>query len=134
MATQCECNCGAVAFEILSPLSDIYVCHCSICRRFTGGAGIPVIVIRNDQFKWLRGQDNIRIWSKPDADWDANFCATCGSSLPGKNDEERMFIPAGLLPSEFEGLKVGHHIFVDSKARWDVICDDGKQHKEAFSG
>ena len=56
MVTRCECNCGAVAFEILSPLSDIYVCHCSICRRFTGGASIPVIVIPNDRFKWLKGQ------------------------------------------------------------------------------
>ncbi|WP_456297716.1 GFA family protein [Gilvimarinus agarilyticus] len=27
-----KCNCGAVSFEIDRALSDIFVCHCSICQ------------------------------------------------------------------------------------------------------
>ena len=28
-----ECNCGAVAFEIDTQLTDVFVCHCSICKK-----------------------------------------------------------------------------------------------------
>jgi len=132
--TVCHCNCGAVAFAIEPPLSEIFVCHCSICRRFTGSGGIPVVIVENSRFRWLQGRDHVRLWSKPDADWEANFCAICGSSLPGRNDDERTFVPAGLLPPDIETLTVGHHIFVGSKAPWDEIGDNGKQHENAFGG
>jgi hypothetical protein len=56
----------------------------------------------------------------------------CGSPVPGLNDESRMFVPAGLITDGGDSLKVKHHIWVDSKAVWDVIGDSGRQHREAF--
>jgi hypothetical protein len=129
-----ECNCGAVAFEITADLPGVIVCHCSICRRATGSNGIAVIVVANEGFRWLRGEDRITSWKKPDADWEMWFCRTCGSPVPGMNDEARMFVPAGLIVDGGESLKVIHHIWVDSKAPWDEIGDSGKQHREAFGG
>ena len=131
---QGECNCGAVAFRIDTSLRDIYVCHCSICRRYTGSHGIPVVIVANAAFHWLRGEDCISTWEKPDADWQAWFCKVCGSPVPGVNDSERMFVPAGLISEGAEDLKVAHHIWTGSKAGWDEIGDDGKQHPEAFGG
>lgn len=128
------CNCGAVAFEIDSRLSDIFVCHCSICRRSTGSSGIAVVVIEKDRFRWTRGRSRIATWKKPGADWQTWFCRTCGSPLPGENDASRMFVPAGLISEGGEALRVAHHIWVDSKAGWDEIGDSGKQHPGAFSG
>lgn len=127
-----ECTCGAVAFEINADISDVFVCHCSICRRFTGSNGIAVIVIDNSLFRWLRGEDQIATWKKPDADWQGWFCRTCGSPLPGANDPARTFVPAGLISDGGESLKVAHHIWVGSKAAWDEIGGSGKQHGEAF--
>jgi hypothetical protein len=43
-----------------------------------------------------------------------------------------MFVPAGLITDGGDSLKVKHHIWVDSKAVWDVIGDSGRQHREAF--
>ncbi len=129
-----ECNCGAIAFEISAELSQIYVCHCSICRKSTGGSGIPVVVVNNDDFIWLHGEDHIATWKKPGMDWQGWFCKTCGSPLPGANDEKRTFVPVGLISKGGEKLKVAHHIWVASKANWDEIGDDGKQHHEAFEG
>ena len=43
-----------------------------------------------------------------------------------------MYVPAGLITVGDEGLKVAHHIWVDSKATWDEIGDNGEQHKQAF--
>ncbi|WOJ98101.1 GFA family protein [Congregibacter brevis] len=126
------CNCCAVRFEINTDVSDIYVCHCSICRRSTGSNGIAVIVVDNTAFRWTAGEDSIATWKKPDVDWQTWFCRHCGSRLPGANDAERTFVPAGLLLEGSESLAVKHHIFVDSKADWDEIGDDGCQHPEAF--
>lgn len=131
---QGACSCGAVAFEIASELSGVYVCHCSICRRSTGSNGIAVVIVDKKDFRWVRGEDNIATWKKPGADWQTWFCRTCGSPLPGVNDEVRLFVPAGLISEGGESLAVLHHIWVGSKAPWDVIGDAGKQHPEAFGG
>lgn len=128
------CNCGAVRFELRCDLSDLYMCHCSICRRLTGSAGIPVAVVRNEDFAWLSGEDQIATWMKPDADWQCWFCRRCGSPLPGENDPERRYVPAGLLDGQGEGLQIRHHIWVGSKAHWDQIGDAGKQHPTRFGG
>lgn len=134
MAASGQCNCGAVAFAIDADLEDVYVCHCSICRRFSGANGAAVVVVDNSAFRWLRGEDQIAQWKKPGADWMASFCRTCGSALPGPNDGTRTFVPAGLISEGGEKMKVAHHIFVGSKAVWDEIGDAGKQHGEAFMG
>lgn len=126
------CNCGAVVFEVTAEISDVFVCHCSICRRSTGSNGIAVVVVDNGAFRWTGGAEHIATWKKPDADWQTWFCRECGSPLPGANDNARMFIPAGLISNGGDGLRVMHHIWVDSKACWDEIGDSGKRHAEAF--
>ncbi|MGD8425285.1 MAG: GFA family protein [Gammaproteobacteria bacterium] len=127
-----ECSCGGIAFEIKGDLLEVFVCHCSICRRSSGSNGMAVVVIDNDQFRWLRGKELVASWKKPDTDWQKWFCRICGAPLPGVNDETRMFVPAGLISEGGESLRVKHHIWVDSKAVWDEIGDTGERHREAF--
>ncbi|TQV74280.1 GFA family protein [Exilibacterium tricleocarpae] len=127
-----ECNCGAVAFKIEAQLSDVFICHCSICRRSTGSGGIAVSIVDNDSFSWIRGKGNIKYWSKPGHDWHTSFCSNCGSPLPGKNNESNMYVPVGTLTSGDEKLKIAHHIWINSKADWEEICGSGKQHSEGF--
>ena len=127
-----ECNCGAVAVEVTAELTDVYICHCSICRRASGNNGMAVIVVPNESVRWLRGENDIATWKKPDAHWQIWFCRTCGSALPGTNDEARMFIPAGMLTSGADKLRVAGHIYVDSKASWDQIGDSGHQYSEGI--
>lgn len=119
-----HCNCDSVSFEILCPITDIYVCHCSICRAYSGSSNFAVVVIPKDKFNWTRGEDCIRSWRKPGHDWESYFCSTCGSSLPGENDPERVFVPAGLIAEGGEQLRVAGHVCLDSKAPWEVIPQD----------
>ena len=95
---------------------------------------MPVVILKNDGFEWLSGHKSISVWRKPDADWEASFCSICGSALPGINDADTMFVPAGILPPGLKGLEVKHHIFVGSKAYWDEIAGAGKQHDGPFVG
>lgn len=128
------CNCGGVVFEITNQIKEVYFCHCSICRRNTGSNGIAVVITGNENFRWVKGEEQIKRWVKPNHDWETSFCTNCGSSLPGKNDDSSMYIPAGILPEGNEKLKISHHIWVGSKAVWDEIAEHGVQHLEAFSG
>ena len=129
-----QCNCGAVRFEIDADLADVFVCHCSICRKATGSSGIAVVLVPNDKLRWVRGEDQIVMWSKPNSDWQTWFCRVCGSPVPGQNDPAKMFVPAGTLTEGGDALRVAHHVFVGSKAVWDEIGDAGKQHTEQFRG
>ena len=123
-----QCNCGAVSFSIDATMSDVYVCHCSLCRRSTGSAGIAVGVVAKETFRWLTGEEQIKTWRKPNHDWQTSFCRCCGSPLPGTNDDQRMYVPVSLLTTGTENLRVAHHMFVGSKAEWEEIGDDGQQH------
>ena len=129
---QGECNCGAIQFAIEADLSGVFVCHCSICRRFTGSNGIAVVLVSNDQFRWVRGQEHIATWTKPNTSWQSWFCKVCGSAVPGENDQTRMFVPAGSITQGGDALRVVHHVWVGSKAVWDEIGDSGRQHAEQF--
>ena len=126
------CNCGAVAFEIAADVSDVVICHCSICRRSTGSSGIAVVIVDNEDFHWVSGEGNISTWQKPGHDYQLWFCSRCGSPVPGVNDESRMFVPAGLISDGASGMRVADHVWVDSKAEWEEIGDAGRQHPEAL--
>lgn len=128
------CNCGAISFKINADLSEVIVCHCSICRRATGSNGIAVLIVDNERFEWTSGEELISSWKKPNADWEMSFCRRCGSPVPGANDETRTFVPAGLISDGDENLKVAHHIWVDSRATWDELGNSGLRHPEAFEG
>ncbi len=126
------CNCGAISFRINADLKDVYVCHCSICRRATGSNGIAVIVVDSTKFEWTSGESLINSWQKPASDWEMAFCSNCGSPLPGANDATQTFIPAGLITEGDEDLKIAHHIWTDSKAAWDDLGSCGRRHSGAF--
>lgn len=123
-----SCCCGAVTFEIQAQPTAIYCCHCSICRRSTGVQGVAVVVVPNADFSWTAGQAQIRHWKKPDADWEKCFCAQCGSPLPGPNDPEHTYVPAGLITQGAQALRVAAHIFTDEMAAWFEPGDQAPRH------
>lgn len=127
-----NCNCGAVEFEIADNPEDVYVCHCSICRRWTGANGVAVVIVPKTKFRWLKGETHISNWKKSDADWVSCFCSTCGSSLPVTNDEQSYAVPAGLIDLSSKDLRVAAHIWVGSKPGWDEISGTSAQYEAAF--
>ena len=133
MTTKGSCNCGSVKFEIGISMSDVYICHSSICRKSTGGGGIAIAIVSNEDFSWVEGKGLIKKWLKPNHDWETSFCVNCGSPLPGKNDENASYVPVSLLDSGYENLQVQGHLFVDSKAPWEEIADNATKHRKGFS-
>ncbi|SHE22024.1 Gfa-like protein [Bathymodiolus brooksi thiotrophic gill symbiont] len=59
------------------------------------------------------------------------FCQSCGAPIMAKlkNNPDYTRIRLGLITNKIEEA-IEKHIFVNSKANWEVICDDIPQHKE----
>lgn len=97
-----------------------------------GSGGCAICLSSGADFEWKSGQDQIQLYAK-ETGYGKGFCRTCGSQVPAANDDQSTYwIPAGLLDQQDPGIKVGAHIFVGSKASWDVIGDTGIQFTENF--
>lgn len=124
-----KCLCGDVEFEISGTMPNFYQCHCSLCRKLSGSASDTATFLNKAQFHWVKGCGNISSFVTPTG-YRSDFCRTCGSTVPHLMQNQRQFwVPAGLLEGEVDSA-VTYHLFVGSKAHWDIIGDDGTQHPE----
>ncbi len=72
-----QCLCGAVRFTAKLKSEQVAVCHCSMCRRWSGGALLVVEVEEDIEFQ---GSDAVGVFSS--SDWgERGFCKKCGTSL-----------------------------------------------------
>jgi hypothetical protein len=116
-----SCTCGAIRFELRGPLVGINECHCSKCRKETGTNSSTFIPVHAAQLRWISGEGTLTRYQR---------CPTCGSLGPHHNPKRALYnVPAGLLDDD-TGVRVAHHIFVGSRACWDVIGDDAPQYDE----
>ena len=77
-------------------------------------------------FRWLSGEERVRVFRRPSG-FAAHFCEVCGSPAPIRHPGGKVvMVPVGLL-AEDAGMAVGRHIFVGSKAAWDVLGDDAER-------
>lgn len=121
-----SCLCQGVKFEldISEQCSDIYMCHCSRCRKRSGGAGTTNMLAPADALRWVAGENLIQFCTE---NGQHSFCSHCGSQLPLEiTSSGQYWIPVGLL-EEDPGRPLSTHIYVDSKAHWDVINGDAHQ-------
>jgi hypothetical protein len=114
-----SCLCGAVTITMREAHSEVDVCHCSMCQKWTGSmyAGIEA-----DDFT-LQGEEHIAAYQS--SDWaERAFCSKCGSHLWYK------FLPTGnrtFLAGMFdlpEGLPIKQQIFIDEKPDWYDLAQD----------
>jgi hypothetical protein len=108
----------------------LYQCHCSLCRKQSGSSSNTATIVGAEHFRWLAGQEHISSWVK-DTGFRSDFCAKCGSPVPNPlRGTPYYWVPAGLLDGEQE-LDVAAHLFVGSKASWDVIAAPGEKFEAA---
>lgn len=125
-----SCLCGAVQFEVSEFSTEIYKCHCSLCRKLFGGASGAAAWAPEASFKWLKGQEEISKFQLR-ASYGSCFCSRCGSVVPAYLADYRAYwIPVGLL-DEDPGLKLTHHLHVASKAPWEILDDQAVQLSKA---
>jgi hypothetical protein len=111
------CLCGARRYEIEGDIGGVWVCHCSLCRKATGGNGNYILIVPKAQFHWLAGREHgVTYALRPT--YSVTRCKTCGTPLPAEEDETNLYITAGTLDSPLEA-GVRTHLFCASRADWD---------------
>jgi len=123
-----SCLCGGVAFEADKNF-DFRYCHCSRCRKARGAACASNVLVRPEDFRWVRGKDLVIDFKLPTAARFGNaFCKICGSPMPRLVVARQMcVVPAGAL-DEDPGVRPSCHIFAGSKAPWHEITDQLPQY------
>jgi hypothetical protein len=127
-----KCLCGAVRYAVADSFLYAANCHCSNCRRATGSAYKPFAGIERDKLAIVAGGDNLLIFGEADGH-DAH-CQTCGSLLYSLvRDGAYVHVTMGTLVDD-PTIRPTRHIFVGSKAAWDVIADELPQFVEHATG
>ena len=111
-----HCLCGAVSFEAKPHAAETIVCHCEMCRRWSGSVLMAVSVLPEDiQFE---GTDQIRTF--PSSEWaERAWCDRCGSTLYYRlridGHGPRSYELALGLFDDPDALPVAKEIFIDRK-------------------
>ncbi len=127
-----SCLCGGVTFVVTAPPLRSRTCHCGRCRKAGSAAHMSYLVTTLDGVRVTRGEALLVTYKVPEAQFFTHaFCRSCGSSMPRKSAERGItIVPLGAMDDD-PGIRPGSHIFVGSKAAWDVITDDLPQFAEA---
>lgn len=129
---QGTCLCGAIDV-IAGEHSKIGLCHCSMCRRWSGGPFFAVHCDANVQF------NGSTLKAYRSSEWaERGFCADCGTHLYYRLvPDGEYFLPAGLFQDR--SFILSGQIFIDEKPDFYALANDtptltGKQVFDQFTG
>lgn len=125
-----SCLCGGVRFEVTEDFERITACHCTSCKRISGGAGTASGRVRTEAIRVVAGRELLTTY-QPDEGLSKTFCSRCGSNLFGAGwpESEHTSVRLPALDEPYEG-RIESHIFVRSLAPWEVLPDDGAERFE----
>ncbi|MGE0094758.1 MAG: GFA family protein [Alphaproteobacteria bacterium] len=123
-----SCYCGAVRYTVADEFRYAANCHCSGCRRATGGAFKPFAGIEHDKLCVTQGAERLMTYGD-EMGHDAH-CQVCGSLLYSVvRSGAFVHVAMGTLV-DAPSVRPDKHIFVGSKAPWFTITDDLPQYQE----
>jgi hypothetical protein len=128
------CLCGAVRFSVRAKSMEVGVCHCSMCRRWTGG---PFMAVEAAAPPAFAGEEHVAVYRS--SDWaERGFCGRCGTVLFWRMPDGRHYaVSAGALDSA-SAFTLGAQVFIDEKPDFYDFANDtpkltGQQVFELFS-
>lgn len=126
-----SCLCGGIRFGYARAVTQVGMCHCSLCRKVSGAASNAVIVVPEEDLTWISGTELRQVYTRPNG-WRTTFCRRCGSPVPQQlHGATAYWVPAGLLDDD-PGVAIGGHVFVGSKAPWDEIAGSAPRFEEGL--
>ena len=117
-----SCLCSLVSLSTTTKNHHVAACHCSMCRKWGGGALLAVECGSDVSFK---GEENIGIYQS--SEWaERGFCEKCGSHLFYRlKQNNQYYIPVGIFDND-EGLVFEHQVFIDEKPEYYSFANQTK--------
>lgn len=122
-----ECFCGEVKYEVDGKLRDARSCHCSRCRKAFSSQASAYALVNPSEFNWVCGTEYLTSYTGKQG-FGLQFCRQCGSTLCGTYQGQVHGITLGCLYEDPE-IEIGRHIFVGSKASWEVMPEGVTQYE-----
>jgi hypothetical protein len=125
-----SCLCGDVRFEITQEPRTVRYCHCTSCKKLSGGAGTANARVASEAVRVLAGEDLLRSY-QPAEGSSKTFCSRCGSNLFGGGwpASPEVSVRLSALDTPFD-RKPEAHLYVRSVAPWETLPDDGLERFE----
>jgi hypothetical protein len=125
-----ECLCGAVRFAVDEPFVGAGFCHCTTCKKISGGVGTASGRVRTNAIRLLAGEEHVRTF-QPAEGTAKSFCGICGSNLLGGGwpDSEWTSVRLSTLDEPVD-VQPDSHTYVRSVVPWETLPDDGLPRHE----
>jgi hypothetical protein len=122
-----SCLCGGVRFEVTEDFLFVSACHCTSCKKISGGAGTMSGRANTSAIRVLAGEELLTTF-QPAEGTAKTFCSVCGSNLFGGGwpQSEQASVRLSTLETPFD-RKPERHVFVRSVAPWETLPDDGAE-------
>jgi hypothetical protein len=119
-----------VRFEVAQPFISTSHCHCTNCKKLSGGTGTVSGRVPTSAVRIVSGEQLLHTF-QPAEGTAKTFCAECGSNLFGGGwpASEQTSVRLSALDTPFD-RKVEAHTYVRSVAPWEVLPDDGIERYE----
>ena len=116
-----RCFCGAVTFEVDSPVQSCVTCHCESCRRQCSAPMTTYIGVPDGQWRWTGKAPKV-FNSSPGVE--RSFCDNCGTPLSFRSKRMsgvmHLFASAMEEPEKFAPTL---HVAFEEKLPWLKLAD-----------
>ncbi len=112
------CQCRRIRYTAQVDPEIVYLCHCRLCQRATGGVSVAYAGIAVADLRWETAPD----WFASSPIAQRPFCSHCGTPL-GFHHNGGDFVditvgtlddPAGLSPKFHFGVETMHEVWLDT--------------------
>ncbi|MCI0599149.1 MAG: GFA family protein [Beijerinckiaceae bacterium] len=117
-----SCLCCAVRVSASVAAMRVGACHCTMCRKWTGG---PLLAIDCGSAVQFEGSGSIRVYSS--SDWaERGFCGKCGSHLFYRLKKEGHYVLLVGLFDDGAQWVFDAQIFIDEKPSYYSFANQTK--------
>lgn len=110
------CLCGEIRYRVTGHQIRGTICHCGICRKWSGGAFLPWTLFDQSQFEWTKGTPGV---IQATLAVIRSFCSRCGSPLTFEfsDSSEIIGVTTGTLDNPYDFPSTRHN-WISREVSW----------------
>ncbi len=117
-----QCLCGKVTFSATPTNDAMDACHCSQCRKWSGGVLFAVVCSELD----IANEDELGVYQS--SDWGERvFCKHCGTNLFWRMQDHSMNVVMTQAFDDPSGFKFESEAFIDEKPANYAFANNTRQ-------
>ncbi len=117
-----SCLCKKIKVSVTQLNTDLGVCHCSMCRKWSAG---PFLGVDCGSDVTIEGKEHLGVFNS--SDWaERAFCKNCGTNMFYRLKDSQQHIFSSEVFNETE-LNFDHQIFVEEKPSYYDFSNETKK-------